>query len=154
KKYKPVALKVKPVYASLPEQYRIKREIKGDPLKTADMPKLSKNPPDFEPKGRYTQERKDAMDKVHEGDFLLPEERKLVHQLIAEQNQAFAWEDDERGRFREDFFPPVVIPTIEHKPWVERNIPIPPGIYDEVCKIIRSKEKSQVYEPSNSPYRS
>ena len=32
KKYKPVALKVKPVYAELLEQFRIKRKIRGDPL--------------------------------------------------------------------------------------------------------------------------
>jgi hypothetical protein len=152
KKYKPVALKVKPVYAELPERFRIERNIIGDPL--ADMPQLNPNPPDFEPKGRYTAERKEAMDKVHGGDFLLPEERKLVHHLIAEQNQAFAWEDEERGKFREDFFPPIVIPTIEHTPWVYKNIPIPPGIYDEVCKIIRSKVNSGVYQASNSPYRS
>ncbi|KDR76773.1 hypothetical protein GALMADRAFT_66936, partial [Galerina marginata CBS 339.88] len=71
-----------------------------------------------------------------------------------EQNGAFAWEDSERGQFREDFFPPVVIPTVEHTPWVYKNIPIPPGLYDEVCKIIRSKRESGVYEPSNSSFRS
>ena len=45
KKYKPVALKVKPIYAELPSQYRIKREITGDPL--AEMPQLNPNPPDL-----------------------------------------------------------------------------------------------------------
>ena len=49
KKYKPVALKVRPVYAELPDQYRIKREIKGDPL--AGMPPLNPRPRDFEPMG-------------------------------------------------------------------------------------------------------
>jgi len=62
-KYKPVAQKVKPVIQELPSQFRIIREIKGDPL--AEMPKLSPNPPDFEPTGRYTQARKEKMDKVH-----------------------------------------------------------------------------------------
>jgi hypothetical protein len=70
------------------------------------------------------------------------------------QNTGFAWNDTERGRFREDFFPPVSIPVIPHTPWVLRNIPIPPGIYDEVCKIIRTKINAGVYEPSNSSYRS
>ncbi len=37
-KYKPVALKVKPVYTELPEEYRIKRDIRGDPL--AELPRL------------------------------------------------------------------------------------------------------------------
>ena len=152
KKYKPVALKVKPVYAELPEQYRIKRNITGDPLE--GMPRLNPRPPDFVPTGRYTQEQKENMDKVHEGDFLWPEEQKLVHHLIMEQNQAFAWDDSERGRFRMDFFPPVIMPTVEHTPWVYRNIPIPSGIYEEVCKIVQQKIKAGVYEPSNASYRS
>jgi hypothetical protein len=41
-----------------------------------------------------------------------------VHHLVMEQNQAFAWDENERGHFREDFFPPIVIPTVEHTPWV------------------------------------
>ena len=152
KKYKPVALKVKPVYAELPEQFRIKREIKGDPLK--DLPKLNPNPPDFVPTGRYTLERKEDFDKVHDGEFLWPEERKLMHHLVMEHDKAFAWDDTERGRFREDFFPPIVIPTVEHKPWVYRNIPIPAGIYDEVCRLVQKKIDAGVYEPSNASYRS
>lgn len=151
-KYKPVALKVRPVYTELPERYRIKREIKGDPLE--GMPKINPKPPDFEPTGRYTQDRKEALDKVHGGDFLWPEERKLVHHLMMEQNQAFAWDDTEKGRFREDFFPPVIIPTVEHTPWVIRNIPIPAGLYEKVCEIVRRKIAAGVYEPSNASYRS
>jgi hypothetical protein len=96
-KYKPVALKVKPVYTELPDECRIRREIKGDPL--ANMPRLNPNPPEFIPIGRYTQERKDDFDKVHSGLFLLPEERKLVHHIMSELNQAFAWNDTERGSF-------------------------------------------------------
>ena len=151
-KYKPVDKKVKPVVQELPAEFRIRREIKGDPL--AEMPTLSPKPPNFEPTGRYTQERKDQFDKVHKGNFLLPEERKLMHHFMMLQNQGFAWDDSERGRFREDFFPPVDIPVIPHKPWVLKNIPIPPGLYQEVCRIIKTKLEAGVYEPSNSSYRS
>ncbi|KAL5514795.1 hypothetical protein ACEPAG_2111 [Sanghuangporus baumii] len=35
-----------------------------------------------------------------------------------------------------------------------KNIPIPPGIFNEVVRIIKDKIKSGVYEPSNSSYRS
>ena len=70
------------------------------------------------------------------------------------QNEVFAWNDLERGHFCEDFFPPIDIPTIPHKPWAQRNIPIPPGIYDEVCRIIKSKIDAGIYKPSNSSYRS
>ena len=151
-KYKPVALKTRPVVTGLPEQFRIRRDIRGDPLE--GMPELDPKPPDFRPTGRYTQERKDDIDKVHNDDFLWAEERKLMHHLMMLQNQAFAWDDTERGRFREDFFPPIIIPTVEHKPWVYRNIPIPSGIYEEVCKMVQRKIDAGVYEPSNASYRS
>ena len=151
-KYKPVDKKVKPVIQELPSKFRIVREIKGDPLK--EMPILSPNPPDFEPVGRYTQERKEQFDKVHKEDFLLPEERKLLHHFMMEQSYGFAWDETERGQFREDFFPPIDIPTVPHKPWVLKNIPIPPGLHTEICRIIKSKLEAGVYEPSNSSYRS
>src|SRR5271156_4191715 len=117
-KYKPVALKTRPVIGELPGGFRIRRTIEGDPL--LDMPKLSTTPSEFEPTGRYTQERKEKID----------------------------------GRHQEDFFPPIDIPVVPHKPWVLKNIPIPPGLYPEVCRIIKSKMDAGVYEPSNSSYRS
>ena len=152
RKYKPVAHKVRPVIADLPDKFRIVRNIIGDPL--ADMPSLSPNPPPFVPTGRYTLERRDLIDRVHPGDFLWPQERELMHHFMCVQNQGFAWNDSQRGRFREDFFPPVRMPVVEHKPWVLRNMPIPPGIYEEVCKIIQTKIDAGVYERSNSSYRS
>ena len=53
-----------------------------------------------------------------------------------------------------DYFDPVVIPTIEHIPWVEQNIPIPPGIHDEVIRILKEKIRVGVYKRSNSSYQS
>lgn len=152
-KYKPVAKKIRPVYTDLKlDEFRIERNIKGDPLK--GMASLPTHPPEAQPKGRYTEERIKLVDKLHKGNFLWPEERKLVHWIVAEHNEGFAWDDSERGMFREDFFPSVIMPVVEHKPWVERNIPIPPGLYNEVCKIIKDKIDAGVYEPSNSSYRS
>jgi hypothetical protein len=68
------------------------------------------------------------------------------------QNGVFAWTDQERGHFCEDFFPPIEIPTIPHKLWAQCNIPIPPGIYDDVCRIIKNKIEASVYEWLNSSY--
>src|ERR1700761_1356784 len=152
KKYKPVALKIRPIETELPSRFRIIREIKGDPLE--NLPQLPTRPADFQPTGRYTAERKEQFDKVHNTSFLLPEERKLIHQFMCLQNGGFAWTDQERGHFHEDFFPPIEIPTIPHKPWAQRNILIPPGIYDEVCRLIKNKIDAGVYKPSNSSYRS
>ena len=151
KKYKPVARKIRPVIGELPDRFRIIRNIIGDPLES--LPTLNPKPPPFTPCGRYTQERMELFDKINEG-FLWPEERLLLHHFMMLHQDAFAWNDTERGHFREDFFPPIDIPTIPHKPWVQRNIPIPPGIYDEVCRVIQKKINAGVFEPSNSSYRS
>nr|GAT45999.1 DNA/RNA polymerase [Mycena chlorophos] len=152
KKYKPVAQKVKPVLGTLPEKFRIVRHIDGEPL--ADIPTLNPNPPPFVPTERYTAERRDIIDAAHPGEFLQPEERKLMHHFMTLQRDGFAWNDSERGKFRPEYFPPVDIPVVPHTPWVQRNIPIPPGIYDEVCRVIKTKMAAGVYEPSNSSYRS
>ncbi len=94
------------------------------------------------------------MDEMHGGDFLWLEERELLHHVIAEQDEAFAWDDTEKGTFKEEFFPLVKMAVKEHTPWVLRNIPIPPGMYDEVCKMIHVKIDAGMYELSNSSYRS
>ncbi len=152
KKYKPVGLKVRPVYTELPEKYRIKRQIIGDPLE--NMPGLSPKPREYCPTGRYTSERKEIVDQLHKEDFLWNEERKLMHEFMMNQEAAFAWNDEERGTFRHDFFPPVEIPVIEHETWVERSIPIPRGQLEETCKLIKKKIDAGVYESSNAAYRS
>jgi hypothetical protein len=67
-------------------------------------------------------------------------------------NNTFAWETSERGHFREDFFSPVNIAVVPHKPWIQRNILIPPGLYDKLCKLVKQKMDAGVFEPSNSSY--
>jgi len=52
KKYKPVALKVRPVIAELPEQFCIYCNIISNPLEA--MLTLNPNPLPFTPTGRYT----------------------------------------------------------------------------------------------------
>ena len=47
-----------------------------------------------------------------------------------------------------------MIPTIEHVPWVQKNISIPRGIYDQVIEVLKNKIQAGVYEPSSSSYRS
>lgn len=153
KKYKPVHLKTRPILAELLQEYRIIRDIKGDPL--TNMPTINyAQVPDFVPTGRYTSERMHAIDELHPGDFLLPEERKLLHHFISLHHDVFAWDDSEHSRFKEEFFPPVEFPVVTHTPWVEKNISIPPGIYKEVCEVIKKKIDAGGYEPSNASYRS
>jgi hypothetical protein len=152
KKYKPVAKKARLVIGELPKKFHIKHKIIGDPLDT--IPTLNPNPPSFKPTDRYTLEQRDRVNKNHPGDFLWPAERDLMHNFIKSHDTSFAWNEDEKGSFRTDLFPPVDIPVIPHTPWVERNFPIPPGLYKEVCSIVQKKIAAGIYEPSNSSYQS
>jgi hypothetical protein len=74
--------------------------------------------------------------------------------LVKEQEECLSWIEEEKGEFCQDFFPPVCILTVLHMPWVYKNIPIPPGLHDELVKIICDKIVSGAYEPSNAAYRS
>jgi hypothetical protein len=122
-KYKSVAQKVRPITTSLPDRFRIHRDISSNPLAT--IPTLLPNPPPFSPTGRYTQEWYNFIKKAHPTNFLWHAERALMHHFMCLQNQGFAWDDSEHGRFCDDFFPPIEMPVVDHKPWVLRNIPIP-----------------------------
>ncbi|KAJ4463195.1 hypothetical protein C8R41DRAFT_943557, partial [Lentinula lateritia] len=88
-KYKPVDKKVNPIKATLPDEFRIERHIHGDPL--LELPELSKHPKPFIPTGRYTEERKEIIDKNHpEGfqgmtGFLWEQERDLMHEMMCKQ---------------------------------------------------------------------
>jgi hypothetical protein len=46
--------------------------------------------------------------------FLWPEEEKLVHHLVREQEDSPPWVEEEKGEFQQDFFPLVCIPTVLH----------------------------------------
>ena len=91
---------------------------------------------------------------INASSFLWPDEEKLVLFLIKAQEEGIAWDMSEWGNFQKDYLNPVVIPTIEHIPWVEWNIPIPLGIYNKIVKILKEKMHVGVYERSNSAYQS
>ena len=92
--------------------------------------------------------------KLNPDGFLTDEEEKLAHELVKLQEDGLSWLEAERGEFQTDFFPPVRILTVPHTPWVYKNIPIPPGLHDELVKIVRDKIAAGAYEPSNAAYRS
>ena len=140
---------MKPIIASVPNEFHIEQNIIGNPL--TDILTLLPKTPSFTPIWHYTEECMIALQTRH-SDFLLPEEMKLLHHLMSLKNEAFTWSDLEHSSFKMEYFPPVKIPVIPHTPWIEHNIPIPPGIYDKVCMIICKKIESGIYECSNSAY--
>ncbi|KAJ3714033.1 hypothetical protein DFJ43DRAFT_1160928 [Lentinula guzmanii] len=110
KKYKPVHRRVRPIQTTLPENFCVVRSFPTNPL--ANLPLLNPNPPDFVPTGRYTQERKDFINTVHDSAFIWPEEMKAIHHLMMLHERAFAWSEEEKGQFNPKYFPPVEFPVI------------------------------------------
>ena len=149
--YKKVANKVKPVATTMPSAAWIHCCFPEDPL--GSLPVVSSKPPDFSPGIHLTQECLEELG-ILKNKFLWPEEKKLVIQVLHSNELGLAWEESEKGRFRDDYLSPVVIPTVEHVPWVHQQPPILPGIREEVIKLIQKKIDSGVYKPSNSSYQS
>jgi len=85
---------------------------------------------------------------------LWPDELQLLQYVLRTNKHALAWTEAEKGHFKDDYFNPVVIPTIEHIPWVHKNIPIPTGMLDNIIDLFHEKIAAGVYEPSDAPYRS
>lgn len=115
------------------------------------LTKLPTHPPDFMPTKKLTLERLKELN-VNSTGYLLPEEEKLFHHIMKLHEGAIAFEDVERETLKDSYFSPYIIPTIPHIPWEYKNIPIPPGLRDEVIKALNLKIDAGVYEPSESSY--
>ncbi|KAJ8580939.1 hypothetical protein M405DRAFT_887581, partial [Rhizopogon salebrosus TDB-379] len=121
--YKKVANRIKPVTTTMPAHACIIRCFPEDPL--LSLPTVSPTPSDFVPGIHLTEERMNDLG-IFKNTFLWPDEQKLAAHVLLINEMALAWDETEKGRFRDDYFPPVIIPTIEHTPWVHRQPPIPP----------------------------
>ena len=148
--YKPVARKVRPVPATYPEEARTIRKFPEDPL--LSLQPLSPFPPDFIPTLKLTEDRLKVLN-INSDNFLWPEEVKLLIQVFKQNEKVLAFDETERGTLRQDYFSDYIIPTIEHVPWAAKPIPVPPGLRDNVIKIIKSKINAGVFEPSQASYR-
>jgi len=149
--YKRVDKKIKPVPASFPEDCYVRRTIPEDPMLT--LPKLPTHSPNFTPTQKITDERMKIL-KINENGFLSSEEEKLFRHIMVLNEDAIAFEDAERGTFKESYFSPYIIPTVPHVPWEHRNIPIPAGLREKVIEVLKLKIDAGVYEQSQSSYRS
>jgi hypothetical protein len=151
KKYKPVGVKVQPVLVELLPEFRIERNIQGDPL--AELPELPVYPPEFTPEKQYSWDQWKVIQEKHDTGFLTATEVSLIHWIMKEHEMGVAWNESQKGTFKPEYFPPVKFAVVLHTPWVEQNILIPPGLLPEICKIIQTKRDAGVYEPSNASYR-
>ena len=145
--YKPVHKKHRPVPATFPEDARVTRQFPEDPL--LSLPYLSPNPPEFTPMPRLTQARLDIL-KINPDGFLWPKEEKLFIMVFKNNENALAYNEEERGTLRRDYFSDYIIPVVEHEPWTNTQNPIPPGIMPKVVDPRLTKDfMSQIKDPTD-----
>ena len=149
--YKTVDRKVKPVSGTFPQEALVRRSFPHNPLD--GLPVLSKNPPEFIPTQHMTLERMKILE-INSTGFLWPEEEKLFQHVMVLNEKALAFEETDHGTLHEDYFSPYIMPTVPHIPWEEKNIPIPPGIKEQVIELLKHKMDAGVYEHCQSAYRS
>ncbi|ORX69222.1 hypothetical protein DL89DRAFT_215830, partial [Linderina pennispora] len=134
-KYKPVAQKVRPVDAELPEEMQLSR---------SHMPK-AKSP------GTVLDSKK--LDQMHIGDGALTQaEVHMFRTMLPDVQAAFAFNNSEMGLLVDDVEPPVRIPTVEHKPWQYRAYPVAKGLYERVVELLQTKLDAGVLEPAIGAY--
>ena len=150
-KYKKVAQKVRPQCMIMPEHMKTRRQFPNDPLQ--NLPRLPYHPPKFIPSAKITQERMDEL-AIEEHEELLPEERKLLQHILLLNERSIAFNEEERGTFKRSYFSDYIIPTVEHTPWIEKNIPLPQHSKDDIIRLLQEKVKAGVYEPTSTAYRS
>jgi hypothetical protein len=92
------------------------------------------------------------MMEIDKSMHLQPEEKKLFKHILAVNNTAFTWGNDEQGIFWCDWFSDYKFAVVDHKPWFFKNNPIPPAHTEAYMKLIKDKIDAGVYEPSQSSY--
>jgi hypothetical protein len=153
RKYKPVGTKVHPVASYNPDSW----PLVFNPLRLGELSPLLMKPvklKDLEYTKRITKDQMLLMlGKIPMG-FLSTVEVDLIAYLILKYQDAFAFDEHERGTFNTDYFPPYEMPTVPHEPWMKKNIRIPFGHMDDVLKLLQEQFDSRKYERSASSYHS
>ena len=150
-KYKKVEDRIRPVPAVMPEDVKVRRVFPEDPL--MNLPVLPTHPPEFSPTPKVTQERMDKLG-IDDNKDLTDEEKRLLKHVLVINQRSIAFTEDERGTFRGDYFSDYQIPVTSHVPWMDKNIPLPPGHRDKIIEMLREKMGAGVYEKAQSSYRS
>ncbi|GBG90481.1 hypothetical protein CBR_g50827 [Chara braunii] len=92
---------------------------------------------------------------IEEPDFLLPQERTLMVELMKRKHRAYEFSDEERGRLDVDKIPMIRIHTVQHEPWIMRGARYPNC--DEEKKVVDyldGKIRTHVADYSSRPYAS
>ncbi|KAF8210737.1 hypothetical protein K438DRAFT_1958960 [Mycena galopus ATCC 62051] len=147
--YKQVDKKIRPVSITFSPDYEVRRKIPEDPMKM--LPELTLHQPAFQPTPWLDHEQVKILEISKEG-FLSPEEEKLFIPVMELNQRALAFEDTERGTFKDEYFSPYKITMVPHVPWEYKSIPIPPGILQKVIDVLKLKTEAGIYEMCQSSY--
>ena len=150
-KYKKVDQKVRPIPMLIPENMKVHRKFPRDPL--ANLAPLPHQPPEFIPSAKVTEERMGDLG-IEGNTELSTEEQKLLQYIIKTNERSIAFDEQERGTFSSEYFSDYKMPTVEHIPWQDKNIPLPPGYKEEILRLLKEKVVAGVYEEAQSSYRS
>ncbi|GBG69865.1 hypothetical protein CBR_g4692 [Chara braunii] len=90
---------------------------------------------------------------VGESDFLLPQERALMVELMKKRHRAYAFDDDQRGRLDVDRILMIWIHTVSHEPWNLRGARYPnPGEEKKVVDYLDDKIRTHKAEFVLKPF--
>ena len=110
------------------------------------LPRISKLPRG----SRLTPERLRSLDV---GDWLWPEERAMFDEMMINREEAIAFEWKEVRKIHPDVSPPIMIKTMPHQAWQEKNFPCPKALVPVVVKMLLERLERGVLEKCNGPYR-
>ena len=103
------------------------------------------------PRGsRLTPERLASLDC---GKWLWPDERAMFDEMMLNREGAVAFDWKEVTKIHEDVSPPILIKTIPHEAWQEKNFPCPKALFPVVAKMLLERLDKGVLEKCNGPYR-
>jgi hypothetical protein len=150
--YKTVARKSRPVPGITPENAKTIRKYPKDIMK--NLPTVPLVPPPFRDGERVTRKRLDAM-RINSSGFLTAEEVLILEHVLLQNEKTLAFDLSHVGRFKDTYFSDYKMATIPHVPWQEKNIPVPPALFDKINKIIQEKLENGTYEKAEgTSYRS
>jgi len=152
-KYTPVHLKRKPVPVSVPL-------LKHEPYKPIPFPEIPcfpTHPPaisEFTYTEKLTEPRVETILNNMDREFLSKEEQDLLFWVLTENQDAIAFDDNDCGRFKQEYFPDYIMETVPHIPWQLPPIRIHNAIKDEVTHMLKDQLHSGNISYLTSSYRS
>lgn len=153
--YKPVANRRKPIPMAIRNVAPQKVEYK--PIPRIVLPPFPTHPPSlsqFPYSTRLTKERLDLIITNIPEKFLSSDELHLLLWVLSENENAVAFDEIERGTFKQEFFPDYIMETVEHTPWRYPAMKLPEIVKREMTQMLIQQKLAGNLEDTRGSYRS